>query len=192
MKIYVLKNGLRYGPYSIKELWQELDSGVFTPEHFASLDDYHSWTRIKSLSEIAPRSFSIEIDEAQNLLVISYRGNVGRKEVEGCPEEIRRALPKLGRGFRLLADFTKLEAMDMSCAPAVAEIMDLCNEAGVATVVRVIPQPRQDIGLQIMSLFHYGSNVEIATCTSTDEAVEILGRHEHAPIEKAERAAAAH
>ena len=113
MKIYVLKEGLRYGPYSINELKQEVDAGVFKPDHFASNDDCHSWDRISKLPQLAPRSFSVEIDESTNLLIIRYRGRVACNEIESCPEEVRRALPKLSRGFRLLADFIKLEEMDM-------------------------------------------------------------------------------
>jgi len=74
VKIYVVKDGLRYGPYSIKELRQELDTGMFKPEHFASLDDCHSWTRINRLPAIAPRSFSVEIDKARNQMRSSNGG----------------------------------------------------------------------------------------------------------------------
>jgi hypothetical protein len=192
VNIYVLKDGLRYGPYTIDELKEQLDLGAFKPENFASIDDCRNWLRIQQLPEMRPPSFCVEIDESHNLLVIRYRGSVDQRDIERCPAAVRHALSKLSRGFQLLADFTQLRQMDASCAPAVAEIMDLCNEASVATVVRVIPQPRQDIGLQIMSLFHYRSDVEIATCTSIDEAMKILGRHEHGPIENAESAAAAH
>ena len=192
MNIYVLKDGLRYGPYTIDELKKQLDLGEFKRENFASIDDCKNWLRIQQLPEIQPESFCVDIDRSRNLLLIRYRGSVDQRDIEGCPAAVRRALSKLSRGFQLLADFTQLQDMEMSCAPAVAEIMDLCNEASVATVVRVIPEPRQDIGLQIMSLFHYGDNVEIATCTTTDEAVKILGRREHASVEKTEREAAAH
>jgi anti-anti-sigma regulatory factor len=179
VKIYVLKEGLRYGPYSVGELRQQLDAGMFKPESFASVDGCHSWTPIHRLSAIAPQLFKVEVDKGRNLLVIRYRGRVGRDAVEQCSHEIRRALAQLERGFQLLADFTELEEMDVSCASVVAEIMDLCNEAGVATVVRVIPEPRQDIGLQIMSFFHYGNNVCIATCTSMDEALKLLSHDDY-------------
>ena len=192
MKIYVLKDSLRYGPYSIKELRQELDAGVFKPEHFASFDDCHSWSPISKLPGISPQSFSVEADEERNLLVIRYRGRVGRNEMERCPEEVRYALSKLSRGFRLLADFSQLEEMDVSCASVVAKIMNLCNEACVATVVRIIPQPKQDIGLHIMSLFHYGNNVRIETCTSRDEALKILAQNDcETPTKRAETTAVA-
>lgn len=53
--------------------------------------------------------------------------------------------------------------------------MDMCNEKGVAEVVRIIPNPRRDIGMQIMSYFHYGGDVRIMTCESADEAMNLLG-----------------
>jgi hypothetical protein len=41
--------------------------------------------------------------------------------------------------------------------------------------VRVIPDPHRDIGLKIMSIFHYAGDVQIITCQSLAEAEEILG-----------------
>jgi hypothetical protein len=54
--------------------------------------------------------------------------------------------------------------------------MDMCNQNGVAEVLRVIPDPRQDIGLQIMSYFHYSSEVRVVTYPNVDEALEQLAR----------------
>jgi hypothetical protein len=118
--------------------------------------------------------YAIEIEEPQNLLVIRYRGSVGPQEAERCMEEVRAALPKMQSAFRLLADLTELKSMEVSCAPYIEKIMDLCNEKSVATVVRVIPDPTRDIGLQIMSYFHYGGDVRIVTCANLDEAAAIL------------------
>jgi hypothetical protein len=33
--------------------------------------------------------------------------------------------------------------------------MDLIDQHGVSFVVRVIPNPKQDIGMNILTLFHY-------------------------------------
>jgi hypothetical protein len=41
--------------------------------------------------------------------------------------------------------------------------------------VRVIPDSRKDIGLNIMSLFHYRRGVRIVTCETLAEAHTILG-----------------
>ena len=48
-------------------------------------------------------------------------------------------------------------------------------------MVRVIPDPQRDIGLRIMSFFHYGPDVHIATCATLEEAKEILDRRQSQP-----------
>jgi hypothetical protein len=116
-----------------------------------------------------------EVDEPQNLLVIRYSGVVGSVETKKGLVQIQSGLAKLKSGFRLLADLTELQSMEVACAPFIEKAMDLCHEKGVSIVVRVIPDPHRDIGLQIMSIFHYGSRVQIITCVTLDEAAELLG-----------------
>jgi hypothetical protein len=41
-------------------------------------------------------------------------------------------------------------------------------------VVRVIPDPHRDIGMTIMSVFHYRGGVKIFTCQTLAEAEETL------------------
>ena len=118
--------------------------------------------------------FTIEFDQPRNLLVIRYSDHVGSDETERALGEMRLALEKVERGFRLLADLTDLRSMDLACAPHIESAMDMCNEKGVAQVVRIIPDPRQDIGMQIMSYFHYGGDVRIITCETADEAMNFL------------------
>jgi hypothetical protein len=118
--------------------------------------------------------FTVEFDQSQNLLVIRYSDHVGPDETERALEEMRRALNNVERGFRLLADLTHLRSMDIACAPHIESAMEMCNEKGVAQVVRIIPNPKQDIGMQIMSHFHYGGDVRIVTCESADEAMNFL------------------
>jgi hypothetical protein len=55
-------------------------------------------------------------------------------------------------------------------------MMDLCNKQGAARVVRVIPDPHKDIGLNILSLFHYGRKVRISTYQTLAEALQALSR----------------
>jgi hypothetical protein len=116
-----------------------------------------------------------EVDEPNRLLAIRYSEVVRAEETERGLEQIRKGLIKLQRGFRLLADLSELQSMDVGCAPFIEKAMDLCNEKGASMVVRVIPDPQRDIGLQIMSIFHYGGEVQIITCQSLAEADEILG-----------------
>jgi len=117
----------------------------------------------------------VETDVERRLLTVTYCGHVVPSEFEPAMEEIREGLGKLEPGFRLLTDLGGLEAMDYACAPLVDEAMDLIDCAGVSTVIRIIPDPRKDIGFRVMSYFHYGPQVNIVTCETVEEAQRALG-----------------
>jgi len=115
------------------------------------------------------------IDETGNLLRISYAARVDAGEMRRCAQECEKAVQKLRPGFRVLTDLSQLERMDLACVPDIKRMMDVCNKAGAELVVRVIPDPHKDIGLNIMSLFHYRKRVQIVTCQSLEEAHKLLG-----------------
>jgi hypothetical protein len=117
---------------------------------------------------------TLKSEPERNLVTVRYSGRVGPDDAQHYLQEARAALSNVQPGFRLLADLTDLEAMDVACAPYIRQIMDLLNEKGISLVVRVIPKPTLDIGLQIMSLFHYGQNVRIITCATLDKAMAAL------------------
>jgi hypothetical protein len=176
MEIYVSKGGQGYGPHSIEELRRQLNTAVFELDDFASCDGGRNWLPIRTLAGIGPITFTIESDQAKNLLTIRYRDWVGASDIERCIEEVRAALPKMKSGFQLLANFTELRYMDVTCVPHIENIMELCDEKGVSAVVRIIPNPKRDIGLQIMSYFHYSSDIKIVTCENLSDAVNILSQ----------------
>lgn len=118
--------------------------------------------------------FEAEVDRAKNLLRVSYAQRVGPEDTKRAEEQLPDLLAGLPRGFRLLTDLSGLDSMDLACVPHLKHLMDLCNENGVGLVVRVIPDPQKDIGLNIMSLFHYGRGVRIVTCETLAEAMSIL------------------
>ena len=124
--------------------------------------------------------FKVTFAPANNTLMISYGGLVTPDETRLCGDEVRLALTTLQPGFRLTADLTELRAMEMACSPEIGRIMEMCNAAGAAEVVRIIPHPTRDIGLQIMSLFHYGANVSIRTWASAAEMAEALAAENQA------------
>jgi hypothetical protein len=118
--------------------------------------------------------FAVELNQSRHTLTISYGGRVTADETRLCGDEVCLALTLLQPGFGLIVDLTDLQSMDFNCSPLIANIMEICNTAGVAEVLRIIPDPTRDIGLQIMSFFHYGHDVQIRTCTSFVDASEIL------------------
>ncbi len=84
--------------------------------------------------------------------------------------------PDATPGFRVLADYRWLDSMDSAAARHIAEIMDALAEKGVASVARVIPDPHKDIGLNILSQFHYGPEIQIATFETLADALQSMGK----------------
>ena len=118
--------------------------------------------------------YSVESDRSKRLLVISAAGQVTKKEVETVALRVREIIKEVTPGFRVLTDFRWLEWMDPSAAVPLAEIMDALAAKDVAAVVRVVPDPRKDIGLNILSQFHYGPQIKLATFESLAEALSAL------------------
>ena len=117
----------------------------------------------------------VEIDVERALLTVIYCGHVIPGEFGRAMKEIEEGLAVLEPGFRLLTDLGGLEAMDFACAPLIDRAMDMINARGVSMVVRIVPDPKKDIGFQVMSMFHYGKDVSIVTVESTEEALRALG-----------------
>ena len=115
--------------------------------------------------------YAIEADEAKRLVVISPVGRVTKEEMKSAAKRAREVIKDFPPGFRLLADFRWLESMDPAGGQYIAEIMDAMAEKQVAEVIRVMPDPRKDIGLNILSQFHYGPNIRITTYETLAEAL---------------------
>jgi anti-anti-sigma regulatory factor len=118
--------------------------------------------------------FSIEVEDAEALIKISWLGHVDPDETRRCVEEVGVAIADIRPGFRVLVDLTNLESMDLACAPYLGSLMDLCVAKQVEHVIRVIPDPRKDIGLNIMSSIRYGSKVRVTVCETLAEAIRQL------------------
>jgi len=65
--------------------------------------------------------------------------------------------------------------MDYACAPLIDEAMDLIDCRGVSLVVRIVPDPKKDIGFRVMSMFHYRPEVNVVTVETVEEAQRVLG-----------------
>jgi hypothetical protein len=118
--------------------------------------------------------YSVEADRPKRLLVISAAGDVTKKEVENVALRVRDMMKEVTPGFRVLTDFRWLDRMEPAAAAHLAEIMDTLAEKDVAAVVRVVPDPDKDIGLNILSQFHYGLQIKLATFESLAEALSAL------------------
>jgi hypothetical protein len=116
--------------------------------------------------------YAVELDRSKRLLVISAAQKVTAEEAKMVAQRIRDLLRDITPGFRVFADFRALESMDPAAAPHIAKMMDALAEKNVASVTRVMPDPHKDIGLNILSQFHYGANVKIATFETLADALQ--------------------
>jgi hypothetical protein len=123
--------------------------------------------------------YSVEADKSKRLVVISGAGHVTKEEVKATAQKVREIIKDAAPGFRVLTDFRWLESMEPAAARHIAEIMDALVEKEVRKVVRVIPDPRKDIGLNILSPFHYRSKVQVVTFESLAEALQSLMESEN-------------
>ena len=118
--------------------------------------------------------YAIELDQTKRLLVISAAQKVTADEAKMAAQRIRELLENVAPGFRVLADFRWLNSMDSGAAHHIAEIMDALAEKAVASVTRVMPDPHKDIGLNILSHFHYGPDIKIATFETLADALQAI------------------
>jgi anti-anti-sigma regulatory factor len=118
--------------------------------------------------------YSVELDRSKRLLVISGSQRVTAEQAKLAAQRVRQLLHDVAPGFRVLADFRWLDSMDSAAARHIAEIMDMLAEKGVASVTRVMPDPRKDIGLNILSQFHYGLEIQIATFQTLADALQSM------------------
>ena len=119
--------------------------------------------------------FLITSNKSKQLLYVSFIGTMRPEDFQGSREDVATQLAGLAPGFHYLVDLTHLESMGLDCMTELGRLMDLIGQAGVGLVVRVIPDPGKDIGMNILTIFHYPQNLQVVTCTNLTEAVKALG-----------------
>jgi hypothetical protein len=118
--------------------------------------------------------YAVEIDRSKRLLVISALQHVTAEQAKTVAQRVRELVRDVEPGLRVFADFRWLESMDSTAVPHIAEIMDALTEKSVASVTRVIADPHKDIGLNILSQFHYRPEVRITTFETLADALQSL------------------
>jgi hypothetical protein len=119
--------------------------------------------------------FVIEPEATRNIITLRYRGHVTAAEFSAAQPKVELLIAEMKVGFTILADMSELELMDLECGPYISHVMDLCRQQGVGKVVRVMPDPSKDIGINILSIIHYRGKVPIATYETLAEALVEIG-----------------
>jgi len=113
-------------------------------------------------------------NKTKRLLCLNYIQRVQPGELKLAREDVKTLLADLSPGFRLLVEFSQVESMDPECATEIGRTMDLIDQSGVGLIVRVIPNPGKDIGMNILTVFHYPHHPQIVTCENLAEAIRNL------------------
>src|SRR5258706_5347198 len=99
--------------------------------------------------EPPPPFFAAILDPARHQACTKFIGHLtGRARAAAA--QVEALLPQLKTGFSLLADFSQVEAMDMDTVPHLTRIRDRCREQGVGLIVRLLPAPERDIGIELL------------------------------------------
>jgi hypothetical protein len=117
----------------------------------------------------------VMVNQSQKLLYVSFVGEVRPGAFPAGRAQITAVLGGLSPGFRYLADLSQLISMSAECAVEMGLTMDLIRNAGVGQVVRVIPDPSKDIGMNILTIFHYPHHLKVANYETLAEALQALG-----------------
>lgn len=118
--------------------------------------------------------FLATINKKHRLLHVSYICRVTVPELERGYEEVKPLLQEFPDGFILFADLGRMESLDPECATIIGQTMELFERHGIERIVRLFPDPSLDIGLNILSAFHYSSRRPIVTCDTMKAAVRAL------------------
>jgi PIN domain nuclease of toxin-antitoxin system len=113
-------------------------------------------------------------NKAKQLLCLSYIQRIQAEEIRHGYEDIKVLLADMAPGYRVLADLTQVTTFDMDCASEIGRLMELTSQAGVALIVRVIPDPDKDIGLNILAAFHHKRCLRTVTCKTLADAITAL------------------
>lgn len=113
-------------------------------------------------------------NKRQRLLCVNYIGHVTPAELNEARPDIQALLAELPPDLRLLADFSQLDLMDPECLTEMGATMELLDKHGIGLIVRVIPDARKDIGMNILSVFHYPHHPRIIACEKLAQALKKL------------------
>ncbi len=114
-------------------------------------------------------------NKSRQLLYAHFIGPVRAEEFAAGRADLAVQLAGMSPGFHYLADFTHLESMELDCTVEIGRVMEMIAAAGVGLVVRVIPDPSKDIGMNILTIFHYPPGLRVITCQNLTEAANALG-----------------
>jgi len=118
--------------------------------------------------------FLATINQPRDLLYVCYIGHVTVADLQRGKADLEKLLADLQPGFRLLADLSRVDAVDLACVQEIGKTMELLERHQVGLIVRVVPDEGKDIGFNIIAAFHYKKRPRVATFETIQEAARLL------------------
>jgi hypothetical protein len=72
------------------------------------------------------------------LLKITFADHVAPEDAKFCLQRLQSLLADIQPGFRLLSDLSGVKSMPTTTASFIGQIMELCADRGLESVVRVL------------------------------------------------------
>ena len=113
-------------------------------------------------------------NKLKQLITVRFIGQVLPAEIQSARAELAAEVAGLLPDFRYLADFTQFEGMNPDDVLEVGRLMELIAQSSVSLIVRVIPDASHDIGMNILTIFHYPAELKVVTCQTLTEAAAAL------------------
>ena len=118
--------------------------------------------------------FLVTTNKPKRLLYLSFIGHVNVEELERGANEIAELIADWPAGVSLLGDLERLQSMGSECVKVLGKTMEMLDKNGIELVVRVIPDAGNDIGFNILAIFHYRNPPRVVTCKTMSEAARVL------------------
>lgn len=112
----------------------------------------------------------VSYDREHKTIVIEFEGNIDGAQARQSSLDLERVVPERRTEFRLLADLTAVQTMELEVEDELKKAMGLFNAHGITEVLRVLPDPDMEVGFNIMSRTYYGKAVKVLTFRSREEA----------------------
>lgn len=118
--------------------------------------------------------YLLEIDHKHNRIHLMMSERFDAPQAESLLVDAQTRAEEMKAGFHVLCDLTTLEEFDPDAKATFRRFMDLMNRSGARKIIRIIPDPLDNFGLTVMSIFHYDDSVHIINCKTLKEALTHL------------------
>lgn len=115
-------------------------------------------------------AFEAIVDPTGKSVRLHYSGDFSAAAMQAAAAKAEALLSTVKPGFKIFTNFKQVKSIDVDCVPHLTRMMDLCGAHGVSLIVRILPDPDRDIGINLLSIVHYRGKVKIVTVDTLAEA----------------------